>query len=188
VTPEQYLKTEHAAEFRSEFRDGEMFLRAGSDRAHCGIVTNIIGELRQQFRGRPCQGFSSGMRVRVNAANYTYPDLVAVCGPQEFLDAEMDTLLNPGLVIEVLSRPTEAYGRGRKFELYMGIVSLREYLLIASDRVHADLYTRMDDGRWILTSADGLEASLSLESVGASLRLADVYEKVEFTAQSTPAV
>jgi len=101
--------------------------------------------------------FSNDMRVRVNAASYTYSDLVAVCGPQEFLDAETDTLLNPGLVIEVLSRTTEAYDWGRKFELYKGIASLREYLLIASDRVHADLYTRMDDGRWMLTSADRLE-------------------------------
>lgn len=121
------------------------------------------------------------MRVHMPATGlYAYPDVVAVCGEPRFLDDQDDTLLNPGLIVEVLSPSTEACDRGRKFEHYKSIESLREYLLVASDRMHADLYTRQPDGRWLLTSADKLEDSLTLESVGAEVALADLYEKVEF--------
>lgn len=104
------------------------------------------------------------------------------------LDNQFDTLLNPTLLIEVLSPSTEAYDRGRKFEKYQTIESLREYLLVASDRVHADLFTRQADGRWLLTSATRLEDSLELESVGCSLTLASLYEKVDLgeSASTTP--
>lgn len=110
---------------------------------------------------------------------YTYPDVSAVCGERSFADDHNDTLLNPSLLVEVLSPSTEAYDRGKKFEHYKQIASLREYLLVTSDRVHADLYTRQTDGRWMLTSADSLEDSLTLESIDARVRLADLYEKVE---------
>jgi Uma2 family endonuclease len=120
------------------------------------------------------------MRARVSATGlYTYPDVVVVCGEPQFLDERRDTLLNPSLLIEVLSASTEAYDRGRKFEHYRSIESLREYLLVASDRVHADLYTRQPDGRWLLTSAGRLEDSLELQSIGCRLALADLYEKVD---------
>jgi Uma2 family endonuclease len=157
-----------------------MFAMAGAPEAHNMLVSNAVGELRQQFRLRSCRVYPSDMRVRVNSANYTYPDVVAVCGDRQFADNRTDTLLNPALLIEVPSPSTEAYDRGRKFEQYKAIQSLREYLLITSDRIHTDLYTRMADGRWILTSADSLEDSLRLESVDAHLTLADLYEKVEF--------
>ena len=122
------------------------------------------------------------MRVRVSATGLNaYPDVIAVCRKPRFLDGQQDTLLNPDLVIEVLSLSTEAYDRGRKFEQYKAIESLHEYLLVASDRVHADLYTRQVDGRWLLTSADRMEDSLVLESVGAQLTMADLYEKVELS-------
>jgi len=122
------------------------------------------------------------MRVCVNSTGlYTYPDVVAVCGEQVFLDDEKDTLLNPGLLIEVLSPSTEAYDRGRKFEQYQSIESLREYLLVASDRAHVDLYSRQGDGRWLLTSVEGRDSVLTLESVGVQFTLADLYEKVDFT-------
>jgi Uma2 family endonuclease len=181
ITPEQYLESERKADFRSEYYRGEMLSRAGATEAHNLLVSNSVRELSQHFRTRPCRVYPSDMRVRVNAASYTYPDVVAVCGKSEFLDDETDTLLNPTLLIEVLSRSTEAYDRGRKFEQYKAIQSLREYLLLASDRVHADLYTRLADGRWILTSADRLDDSLPLESVGAQLTLSDLYEKVGFS-------
>ncbi len=184
VTPEQYLKIERAAEFRSEYYRGEMFAMAGATRAHILIVTDIVRELSEQFRRRPCQAYSNEMRVRVHSGSYTYPDVVAVCGEERFADEEVDTLLNPSLLVEVLSRSTEAYDRGRKFERYKTIESLGEYLLIASDRIHADLYTRMADGRWVLTSADKLTDTLGLESVNAHLTLVDLYEKVEFSGDA----
>jgi Uma2 family endonuclease len=180
LTPEEYLEIERKAEFKSEYFNGEMFAMAGAKQAHNLIVTNLIAGLHQQFRTRPCQVYATDMRVRVRATGlYTYPDIIAVCGEPRFLDEQRDTLLNPGLIVEVLSPSTEAYDRGRKFEHYKSLESIREYLLVAADRIHADLYTRQADGRWMLTSADKLDDSLTLESVDAGLLLADLYEKVE---------
>lgn len=181
LTPEQYLEIERKAEYKSEYFNGEMFAMAGAKEAHNLVAIHIARELDQQLRSRPCRAYPSDMRVRVSPGGlYTYPDVIALCGEPRFLDDQRDTLLNPGLIVEVLSPSTEAYDRGRKFESYKSIDSLSEYLLVAADRVHADLYTRQVDGRWLLTSADKLEDSLTLESVGAELKLADLYEKVEF--------
>jgi Uma2 family endonuclease len=180
LTPEQYLEIDRKAERKSEYYNGEMFALAGAKRAHNLIVANLVARLNQLFRSRTCEVYPSDMRVRVTATSlYTFPDVIAVCGGPHFLDDQEDTLLNPGLIVEVLSPSTEAYDRGRKFDQYKSIESLREYLLVASDWVHADLYTRQADGRWMLTSADTLESALILESVGAQLTLADLYEKVE---------
>jgi Uma2 family endonuclease len=180
LTPEQYLEIERAAEYKSEYYEGEMFAMAGAGEAHNVLVGNLIAGLHQQLRSRPCRVYSNDMRVRVRATGlYTYPDVVVVCGERRFLDERRDTLLNPSLLIEVLSPSTEAYDRGRKFESYRSIESLSEYLLVASDRVHVDLYTRQPDGRWLLTSADRLEDSLDLQSAGFRLSLAELYEKVD---------
>ena len=125
------------------------------------------------------------MRVRVSLSGlYTYPDVVAVCGEPQFTDDQRDTLLNPILLVEALSPSTEAYDRGRKFEHYKTMNSLREYLLLATDRVHGDLYTRQPDGRWLLTSVSRMEESLTLDCVDAHLLMADIYEKVEFPADA----
>jgi Uma2 family endonuclease len=138
--------------------------------------------LSAQVRQRPCRVFGSDMRVRTVGRHYAYPDVTLLCVEPRFLDETQDTLLNPALIVEVLSPSTEAYDRGRKFELYQSIPSLAEYLLLASDRVHADLYTKQASGLWLLASAGELDAVLTLESVGCHLRLADLYEKVDFEA------
>jgi Uma2 family endonuclease len=182
LTPEQYLAIERAAEYKSEYYSGEMFAMAGAREAHNLVVGNAFGELRQQFRTRPCRVYQSEMRVRISSTGlYTYPDVVVVCGEPQFLDEQRDTLLNPILVVEALSPSTEAYDRGRKFEHYKTLDSLRDYLLIATDHPHADLYTRQPDGRWLLTSASRMEDTLTIDSIEATLRLADIYEKVELT-------
>jgi Uma2 family endonuclease len=180
LTPEQYLEIEREAEYKSEYLDGEMFAMAGAGEAHTLLVANLMRGFGNQFRLRPCRVYSNDMRVRVRPAGlYTYPDVAALCGEPRFLDDQRDTLLNPNVIVEVLSPSTEACDRGRKFEHYQAIESLREYLLLASDRIHADPYLRQPDDRWLLTSADAMEDSLTLESVGARLKLADLYEKVE---------
>jgi Uma2 family endonuclease len=180
LTPEEYLAIERKAEYKSEYYDGVMYAMAGAQRAHDRIAWNLHRELGNCFRPRPCEGFTSDMRVRTVARHYTYPDASALCGEPRFGDDFVDTLLNPSLIVEVLSPSTEAYDRGRKFELYQSIASLREYLLLASDRVHADLYVRQPGGLWLLGSASKLDDELMLESVGCRLKLADLYEKVEF--------
>jgi Uma2 family endonuclease len=188
LTPEQYLEIERKADYKSEYYRGEMFAMAGASLVHNILVANLIGELHGKFRAAPCRVLPSDMRVRVTSTElYTYPDVVAVCGEPKLLDNQLDTLLNPHLIVEVLSSSTEAYDRGRKFEHYQTIESLREYLLVASDRMRADLYTRQPDGRWLLTSARGPEDSLDLQSVGCSLALASLYEKVDFAEPGSTA-
>jgi Uma2 family endonuclease len=179
LTPEQYLEIERKAEYKSEYYRGEMFAMAGASWNHNLLVAHLLRDIGQQLRGKPCEICPSDMRVKVSSTGlYTYPDLVAVCGAPKLLDDRMDTLLNPHLIIEVFSPSTEAYNRGRKFEHYESIDSLREYPMVASDRIHADLFTRQTDGRWLLTSATRLEDSLELESVGCSLIIGALYEKV----------
>ena len=182
LTPEQYLELERKAEYKSEYFNGEMFAMAGAKEAHNLLVANLVAAIHRQIRERPCRVYPSDMRVHVNSTGlYTYPDVTGLCGERLFVDGQTDTLLNPGLIVEVLSPSTEAYDRGRKFEQYQSIGSLREYLLVASDRIHVDLYTRQPDDRWLLTSVNRPEDSLALDSVGARLTLSDLYEKVAFT-------
>jgi Uma2 family endonuclease len=184
LTPEQYLEIERKAEFKSEYYHGEMFAMGGARYAHTVVVANISGELRQQLRRGPCSVSTSDLRVLVSATGlYTYPDVVVACEPR-FLDGQFDVLLNPVLLVEVLSPSTEAYDRGRKFKHYRAIESLQAYLMVAADRIQADLYARQSDGNWLLTSASSLEDILSLQSIACQLTLADLYEKVDFAAQS----
>jgi Uma2 family endonuclease len=183
LTPEQYLEIEREAEFKSEYFNGEMFAMAGAREAHNLLTTNVVGALHAQLRLGPCRTYANDMRVRVSATGlYTYPDVIVVCGERHFLDDRRDTLLNPKLIVEVLSPTTEAYDRGRKFEHYKTIESIAEYLLISSDRVHVDLFRRQPDGDWLLKSAGRVEEVLDLESVGCRLSLADLYEQVELAA------
>ena len=180
LTPEEYLEIERRAAYKSEYCEGEMFALAGAPETHNLIAGNLFGGIHAQLRSRACRAYGSDMRVHVNATGlYTYPDVLVVCQKPQFLDGQRDTLLNPTLISEVLSPSTEAYDRGRKFENYRSVESLAEYLLVASDRMHADLYTRRQDGGWLLTSADGPAGTLSLASVNCQIALADIYEKAD---------
>jgi Uma2 family endonuclease len=182
LTPEQYLEIERKAEFKSEYYQGEMFGISGASLVHNRLVRHLMREFEKQFGDGRCEAVSNDMRVFVPATRlFTYPDVVIFCGEPRLMDAHLDTLLNPGVLVEVLSPSTEAYDRGRKFEHYQSIESLREYVLVASDRVRVDLYTRQPDGKWLLTSASRPEESLTLQSIDCQLKLADVYEKISFT-------
>jgi Uma2 family endonuclease len=181
LTPEQYLDIERQAEFRSEYYRGEMFAMSGASYAHVGIVANAMRELGQQLRQGPCRPLSNDMRVRVTPALYAYPDIVVVCGEPQFADDTFEILLNPSVIVEVLSKSTEAYDRGLKFGQYRSLPSLSEYLMISSQQVSAELFTRQPDGRWLLTAVTRLEDSIDLPSVGCRLLLADLYEKVELS-------
>ena len=181
LTPEQYLEIERKADFKSEYFRGEMFAMAGASLAHNRLVTAVTVDLGQQLRRGPCEVLGSDMRVAITATGlYCYPDASVCCGGPQLLDGHKDTLLNPTLIVEVLSPSTEAFDRGAKFKRYKSIETFREYLLVASESVDVELRTRQPDGRWILTSADRLEDTLDLQSIGCRLSLADLYEKVEF--------
>jgi Uma2 family endonuclease len=181
LTPEQYLEIERKADYKSEYFEGEMFAMAGAREAHNLIVVNLLAQIHAQLRSGPCRVYPSDMRVRVSATGlYTYPDIVVACEDPQFLDERRDTLLNPTLIVEVLSPSTEAYDRGRKFGHYRSIESLAEYLLVSSERAGAELFTRQTDRGWLLTAAGDLRDTLQLPATGCRLALADLYEKVEF--------
>jgi len=182
LTEEEYLEIERKAEFKSEYFAGEMFAMAGAKEGHNLLGTNFVREISQQLRSRPCRVYSNDMRVRIAPSGlYAYPDVVAVCGEPQFLDDNRDNLLNPALIVEILSPSTEAYDRGDKFEFYRSIESRREYVLVSTSHVHVDLLTRQPDGNWLLRSLSNLSDTLEFESVGARITLSDLYEKVEFT-------
>ncbi|WKJ90761.1 Uma2 family endonuclease [Methylomonas montana] len=177
-TAEEYLSLERSASIKSEFHDGQIYAMTGASRAHNLITINIARELSQQLKQRPCEAYINDMRVKAaKARSYHYPDIAVVCGTPEFEDAQMDTLLNPTLLIEVLSPSTEAYDRGGKFSHYRKIASLREYLLVTQDQAGIERYLRQGEV-WILSEAQGLDASVSLESIDCQLSLREVYDKV----------
>jgi Uma2 family endonuclease len=180
LTEVQYLEIERKAERKSEFHDGEMFAMAGASENHNLLVWNLIAQFSRQLASGPCRGFPSDMRVRVSRTGlYTYPDIVVVCGERKFLDEHRDTLLNPTLIVEVLSPSTEDYNRGRKFEHYRSLASLRQYLLVASERMETELRTRQPDGRWLLSFASQDQDVIDLDSVGARLLVSEIYSGVE---------
>lgn len=180
LSVEEYLEMERTSEVRHEYYDGEVFAMVGATEAHALIVTNLVLSLGNQLRDGPCRTYANDMRVRVEESGlYTYPDLVVVCEEPAFLETEhRNTLLNPQLLVEVLSESTEAYDRGRKFTHYRSLHSLTDYLLVAQDQARIEHYERQDDG-WLLTEAAGLDATLELPSFNCELALAEVYERVE---------
>lgn len=186
-TANEYLALERDTEYKSEYHDGEIFAMSGASREHNLISGNIYREISLQLKYRSCEAYMSDMRVKAaEARSYHYPDLAVVCGKAEFEDTHVDTLLNPTLLIEVLSPFTEAYDRGGKFAHYRKIASLREYLLIAQDQPSIERYVRQGDV-WILSEATDLNASIILESIGCTLTLREVYAKVLDTVDNPPA-
>ena len=177
-TTEDYLALERSASYKSEFYDGQIYAMTGASRMHNLISGNIYRELSLQLKKRPCEAYINDMRVKAaEARSYYYPDIAVVCGTPQFEDAHVDTLLNPTLLIEVLSPSTEAYDRGGKFAHYRKIATLREYLLVVQDQPGIERYERQGDV-WILTEAEGLEASVPLKSIDCVLSLREVYDKV----------
>ncbi|MEA3213362.1 MAG: hypothetical protein QOE70_6419 [Chthoniobacter sp.] len=188
LTAEEYLAIERAADYRSEFCDGEMFAMAGGTQQHNLIVGNLRAELRARLKGRTCRTYSENLRVQVPATGlYTYPDVIALCSPPEFSGAVQDTLLNPQLIAEVLSDKTEAYDRGQKFAQYRTIPSLLEYVLISQREPLVECFTRQADGSWVLVVFAGMIARARFDSVAAEVPLAEIYENVDFTAGEEPA-
>lgn len=180
LTAAEYLSIERKAETRSEFFAGEMFAMSGASREHNLISLNIGGELREKLKDRDCEVYTTDMRVRVPSGLYTYPDVVVACGNPRFEDDHVDVLLNPIVLIEVLSDSTADYDRGTKFKHYRQIPSLREYVLVDQTTAQIEQFVLGSDGKWELTESEGLDKTLTLDSIGCRVPLTEVYRKVTF--------
>ena len=180
LTVEEYLTIERQALCKSEYFNGEMFAMAGASRRHNLIVLNIGAELRAQLHQRPCEVYTSDMRVKISRTGlYTYPDVVVVCEEPLFEDADVDTLLNPLVLVEVLSPSTADYDRGGKFEQYRTLPSLQAYILVAQAQCHVVHYTRQQDNTWLLAETYDMHDCLHLPSIRCDLLLSEVYAKVQ---------
>ena len=178
LTPAEYLAFERAAEEKHEYADGEIFAMAGCSREHSLISGNVYGELGLALLDRPCELHTAHMRVKIAATGrYVYPDASVVCDEPIFEDAGVDTLLNPKLIVEVLSDSTEAYDRGDKFEQYRSIPSFTDYVLISQKAMRVEHFQRQPDGRWLLTIV-GPGGKLTIESIGVTIAIDRLYFKV----------
>jgi Uma2 family endonuclease len=179
VTEEEYLRLERAAEYRSEFVDGQILAMAGGGLRHSQLAANWTIELGFQIRGRNCRVLTSDARVRTAATgSYVYPDVSVVCGAGRLHQNATDVFTNPTVVIEVLSPSTANYDRGKKFELYREIASLQDYILVHTGSPQVEHFARQADASWLFREYRGTESAVPIASIECSARLADVYQDV----------
>ena len=187
----EYYALEEAAEYRSEFFDGEIFAMAGASARHSLVSVNLLGELGNRLKGKRGAVYESNLRLKVEASGLrSYPDAAVYCGKLEIdsEDPRGETAVNPTVVFEVLSPSTEAYDRGKKAENYRLIPSLKAYVLISQDRAKVEVFERVGDGFWRLSEAGGLEGTIALECLEITLSLGEIYEGVEFDVEVHPDV
>ncbi|PDV98451.1 Uma2 family endonuclease [Candidatus Chloroploca asiatica] len=185
ITEQEYIEFERASTSKHEYFDGQIYAMTGASRIHNLIAGNTLATLHGQLRRKPCQVFPSDMRVKVARTGLnTYPDLVVICGEPEFTDDALDTLINPLVLIEILSPSTERYDRGMKAQNYRTIETLQDYLLIAQDHYHVEHYSRQENGQWLLQEAIDIGSAITIHSIECTLALKDVYEKVDITPEN----
>jgi Uma2 family endonuclease len=182
LTAAEYLALERKAEYKSEYFGGEMFAMAGGTGPHANLAANLIGTLYARLAGKGCHTYTSDMKVRTGASGlHTYPDVSVVCGSPKFADDRCDVLVNPKLIIEVLSESTEAKDRGFKFQQYKRIESLHEYVLVSQTEALVERFWRDETGAWThYAETRGLEATVTLRSLDVTIPLAEMYRDIDF--------
>jgi Uma2 family endonuclease len=188
-TVDEYLRLEAGSVQRHEYRDGQIIAMAGGTPDHSLIIANLIGELRNRLRGKPCRVYDSNLRVRIpRTPLYTYPDASVICGPLEFdaQDPNRTTVINATLIAEVLSATTEADDRGEKFRRYLTLETLREYVLVSQVRPWIETFSRQGDGTWRFSTASGLDGSAKFDALQIELPLLEVYSGIEFPPELEP--
>jgi Uma2 family endonuclease len=193
-TVEEYLSSERASEERHEYVDGQIYLMASESPEHGDICTNLVFQLVGQLRDTPCRVRSKDTKVRSGASSmsrkstkglFSYPDIVVICGEPLYYDEHRDVLINPSVIIEVLSDSSEAFDRGEKFLRYQNWnPSLTDYILVSQFAAIVDHYVRQADGGWSYHVYQGLEQSLFIKSITCTLRLGEVYDRVVFRVES----
>ncbi len=180
ISEEEYLVSEPQSEYKSEFRQGRIYAMSGATEAHVLVSGNVFAEIHRQLKGRPCKAFQSDMRTKVVAARlYTYPDVIVVCGPTVFDVKDKHAIVNPTVLVEVLSKSTEAYDRGKKFGNYKKLDSLKEYVLVSQNKVLVEHFT-WNAGEWHELALHSLDDTLELTSIGCKVSVRDIYDKVDF--------
>jgi Uma2 family endonuclease len=182
LTPEEYLEIERAAAFKSEYYAGRMYAMSGASLSHVLITGSLNAELRAALKKGPCLVGGTDLRLRVSPAGlYAYPDIVVICGPPKFAEDQKDTLLNPTLLVEVLSASTESYDRGFKSQQYRKIEALQEYALVSQTEARLEVFRRQPTGGWLLSEFAGLDAICRFDSLNCEIPLAEIYAKVTLT-------
>lgn len=189
---EEYLELERKADERSEFIDGEIYAMAGESGRHGDISANLLALIVTELRGSECRARTKDTKVKSGALQsrlgkgmISYPDIVVICGEPEYHDKHKDIVLNPAVIIEVLSETTEEFDRGIKFMRYRNFnETLTDYILVSQDEPHVEHYTRQAGGDWLLREYYGLDAAFRIDSINCSLSLADIYERIEFDEEA----
>ena len=181
LSAEEYLEAERKAEQKHELMNGKIITMTGASLQHNRIVRNLISNIDGFLKGKSCEVFPSDLRVNIPSTNsFTYPDVTIVCNKPELLDDQFDTLLNPSVIIEVLSPSTESYDRDNKFFTYQQITSLKEYILVNSSSVMVHTMVKKDDGLWKIETITDISASIVITTISQTILLNDIYDKVDF--------
>jgi Uma2 family endonuclease len=181
ISQEEYLEMERAALDKHEYYQGEVFAMSGASLRHNRIAVNTLTDLANKLKDKSCQPYGSDMRIHIPKNTlYTYPDISIICGDAELTDDKFDTATNPSVIIELLSKSTRNYDRFEKFSLYREIASLKEYILIDTQRVHVEKHIRNADNSWQLTDYYSLNDMFIISAVNVSVSLADVYAGISF--------
>jgi Uma2 family endonuclease len=176
----EYLEMERAAIEKHEYYKGEIFAMSGARVKHNRIQMNFLGATHGFLRGKDCEVFGSDLRIHIPSNSlFTYPDAVIICNGLELLDEEFDTVLNPKVIVEVLSKSTQSYDRGDKFNLYRAIPSLKEYIMISSETIGLEHYIKQENNTWLLKEYSQLSDSLLIQSIDFSILLSELYAGVE---------
>lgn len=187
LTEDEYLVIERDAEFKSEFFNGEMFAMAGASRQHNNLQSNLQGELFARLKSGKCRVYGSDARVKVKRTGlYTYTDVVIACHPEFEQKLGLDILVNPQVIFEILSKSTEGYDRGTKFQQFQRLPSVKEYVLVSQDRMVIERYVRQADETWVLKTFDNLDGQFSLATVKVRIPMADIYRGVELSEEPLP--
>lgn len=183
ITEAEYLAFERESQERHEFYKGEIFLMSGASFKHNVIEDNLRGTLHAFLKGKKCRSFGSNLRIHIPKNTlYTYPDILIVCDEPKFVDNEFDTLLNPAVIIEILSPSTGNYDRGAKFDLYREIETLKEYILIDSATIHCIQYAKNTDSTWTFSEAKAPGDTFNIKTIALQLQLSAVYDGTGITA------
>jgi Uma2 family endonuclease len=181
IPAEEYMERETQSNEKHEYYRGEIFAMSGASFRHNDIFSNLFGDIAHQLKGKNCKPFGSDLRIHIPKNTlYTYPDISIICGDPEFSDATFDTATNPAVIIELLSKSTRNYDKGEKFTLYRDIDSLKEYILVDTEKVYVEKHIRNANNSWQLTDYRSLEASFTIDTVQLTVLLKDIYNGVKF--------